>query len=39
MPLMQSFADVPVTEEGVDTVAFLQASKGAAKIFSTSTLC
>lgn len=29
----QSFADVPVTESGVDTVAFLKASEGVVGLF------
>lgn len=30
---VQSFADVPVTDAGVDTVAFLEASKGLVGLF------
>ncbi|KAG8929681.1 hypothetical protein FRC03_001603 [Tulasnella sp. 419] len=31
--ISRSFADVPVTDDGVDTVAFLEASEGLAKMF------
>lgn len=30
---MQSFADVPITDAGVDTVAFLEASDGLVGLF------
>ena len=33
---VQSFADVPVTDAGVDTVAFLEASQGVLGLFGAS---
>jgi hypothetical protein len=32
-PFHQSFTDVPVTEKGVDTLAFLEASQGVVGLF------
>jgi hypothetical protein len=35
--IIKSFADVPVTDEGVDTVQFLQAAEGLTGMFGMST--
>ena len=32
--MCQSFADVNVTEDGVDTLTFLEAAEGVVKLFS-----
>ena len=37
-PPTKSFADVPITDAGVDTLAFLQASEGVLGLFGTSVL-
>ena len=36
LPPYQSFADVPITEAGIDTLAFLKASEGLVGLFGVS---
>ena len=38
-PRLQSFADVPVTDAGVDTVQFLQAAEGVVGLFGALAPC